>query len=195
MRRLIRILLGTFCLSLLLGNSNCSNNNNASNSPQSVTSIVIEDGNGNIVSNGTSAPSFAADTTIEFSVTIRNRSSSTQTYYFNSSEQSNFAVVEANTADVVWNADNGQTPTTGFTSFTLTSGQSQTITVSWNQEDDAGNQVAAGNYEVLGGFTVYNLTGAGSAAANGSSMAQGQPTSAQMFPTIYVSILLPFTIQ
>jgi len=195
MRRLIRVLLGCFCLLLLLGNSNCSNNNNAADSPQSVTSIEIMDGNGNIVSNGTSAPSFAAGTTIEFSITIRNRSSSDQTYFFNTSEQSNFAVVQANTADVVWNADNGESPTTGFTSFTLTSGQSQTITVSWNQEDDGGNQVAAGNYEVLGGFTLYNLTGAGSAADNGSSMAEGQPTSSQMFPTIYRSILMPFTIQ
>ena len=195
MRRLIRALLGCFCFLLLLGNSNCSKNNNASDSPQSVTSIVIQDGNGNVVSNASTPPNFAAGATIEFSVTIRNRSADSQTYFFNTSEESNFAVVEANTADVVWNADNGTTPTTGFTSFTLTSGQSQTITVSWNQEDDAGNQVAAGNYEVLGGFTVFNLTGAGDAADNGSSMAEGQPTSAQMFPTIYVSILQPFTIQ
>lgn len=195
MRRLIRILLGCSCLLLLLGNSNCSNNNNAADSPQSVTSIEIMDGNGNIVSNGTSAPSFAAGATIEFSITIRNRSADTQTYFFNTSEESNFAVVEANTADAIWNQDDNENPASGFVSFTLTSGQSETVTVSWNQEDDSGNQVAAGNYEVLGGFTVYNLTGAGSAANNSDSMAEGQPTSAQMFPSIYRSILLPFTIQ
>jgi hypothetical protein len=195
MRRLTRLLLGTLAVLLLLGNNNCSTDNNAADSPQAVTSIVIQDGNGNVVSNASTAPIFTAGATIEFSVTIRNRSSVTQTYWFNTSEESNFAVVPADTADVVWNADTGETPTTGFTSFTLTSGQSQTITVTWNQEDDAGDQVAAGNYEVMGGFTVYNTLGAGSAADNSSSMAEGQPTSAQMFPSIYRSILMPFTIQ
>jgi len=102
---------------------------------------------------------------------------------------------QANTADVVWNSDNGTTPTTGFTSITLTSGQSQSITFTWNQTDDSGNQLAAGNYEVMGGFTVYNTAGAGSAAANGDSMVAGQPTAKELFPTVYRSILLPFTLQ
>ncbi|HEV2111498.1 MAG TPA: BsuPI-related putative proteinase inhibitor [Gammaproteobacteria bacterium] len=197
MHRLIRILCVLSAAALLLGNSNCSKNS-ASDAPQYVTDIEIQDGSGNVVSTGntTSAPSFAAGATIEFTVTVRNRSTATQTLFFNSSEQSNFAVVQQGTADVVWNSDNGVTPDkSAFTSFTLTSGQTKSVTFSWDQKDDAGNQLAAGNYEVLGGFTVYNTAGAGSAAANGDSMAEGQPTATQMFPTVYRSILLSFTIQ
>jgi len=196
MRRLMRILCILSAAALLLGNSNCSKNN-SSDAPQFVTSIDIADGSGNVVSSGnSSAPSFAAGVNIEFTVIIRNRSTTTQTVFFNSSEQSNFAVVQSGSADVVWNSDSGVTPdTSAFTSFTLTAGQTHSVTFTWNQQDDASNQVAAGDYEVLGGFTVYNTAGAGSAAANGDSMAEGQPTAAQMFPTVYRSILLPFTIQ
>ena len=195
MRRLIRLLCLLSAAALLLGNSNCSKNN-ASDAPQFVTNIEIADASGNVVSTGNStAPTFTSGTNIQFIVNVRNRSGSSQTLWFNTSEQTNFAVVNADTADVVWNSDNGVTPTSSFTSITLTSGQSTSITFTWNQKDDAGNQVAAGNYEVLGGFTVYNLAGAGSAAANGDSMATGQPTAAQMFPTVYRSILLPFTVK
>lgn len=196
MRRLLRLLALTSAALLLLGNSNCSQKNNASDAPQFVTSIVIEDANGNVVSGGNAtAPSFVTGVNIEFSITVRNRSTTSQTLFFNSNEESNFAVVNNGTADVIWNADNGQTPNTNSpATITLTPGQSQTITVTWNQEDDAGNQVAVGSYEVLGGFTVYNITGLGSAADNGNSMAEGQPTAAQMFPSVYRSIILPFTI-
>ncbi len=195
MRRLIRLLCLLSATVLLLGNSNCSQtSNDASDAPQFVTNIEIEDGSGNLVSTGSTPPSFVAGTNIEFTITIRNRSTASQTVWFNTGEQSNFAVVEQNSADVVWNSDNGETPSSGFTSFTLTPGQTETVNITWNQEDDSGNQLAVGNYEVLGGFTVYNLVGAGSAAANGDSMAEGQPTAAEMFPSVYRSILLPFTI-
>lgn len=195
-RRLIRLLLAVTALLLLLGNSNCSQKNSASDAPHFVTDIAIEDVNNNVVSGPTvTTPSFVAGTTINFVVTIRNRSTTSQTLWFNTSEESNFAVVQEGTADVVWNADDGLNPTTGFTSFTLTAGQSKTVSFTWDQTDDSGNQLAAGNYEVLGGFTVFNTAGAGAAAANGDSMAEGQPTSAQMFPSVYRSILVPFTIQ
>ena len=69
-----------------------------------------------------------------------------------------------------------------------------TARVAWSMAQAEGNQVAVGSYELLGGFTVYNTTGLGSAADNGNSMAEGQPTAAQMFPSVYRSIILPFTI-
>ena len=196
MRRLLRLLALTSATLLLLGTSNCAQNNNASDAPQFVTGIVIEDANGNVVSSGNStAPSFVTGVNIEFSITVRNRSTTTQTLFFNSNEENNFAVVNNGSADVIWNSDNGQTPDTSSpATITLTPGQSQTFTVTWNQQDDAGNQVAVGSYEVLGGFTVYNTAGLGSAADNGNSMAEGQPTAAQMFPSVYRSIILPFTI-
>jgi len=195
MRRLFRLLALISATLLLLGNSNCTKNN-SSDAPQFVTGIVIEDGNGNVVSSGNSTPpSFVTGANIEFSVTVRNRSTISQTLFFKSSEKTNFAVVNSGSADVIWNSDNGQTPdTSNPATITLTPGQSQSFTVTWNQQDDSGNQVAVGNYEVLGGFTVYNTAGLGAAADNGSSMAEGQPTAAQMFPSIYRSIILPFTI-
>jgi hypothetical protein len=197
MRRLLRLLALTSTTLLLLGNSNCTKNN-ASDAPQFVTSILIADANGNIVSTddgNSTPPSFVSGVNIEFTLTVRNRSTTTQTLFFKSSEKDNFAVVNSGTADVVWNSDNGQTPDTANpATITLTAGQSQSFTFTWNQQGDSGNQVAVGSYEVLGGFTVYNTAGLGSAADNGSSMVEGQPTAAQMFPTVYRSIMLPFTI-
>ena len=55
--------------------------------------------------------------------------------------------------------------------------------------------MASGDYEVIGGFTVFNTTGPGSSADSGNSMATGAPTSDQMFPTVFRSTLAPFTIQ
>ncbi|HEU5399238.1 MAG TPA: hypothetical protein VFV77_08140 [Gammaproteobacteria bacterium] len=209
MRRLVRLLAALFAVSLLLGNSNCSKNN-ASDAPQFVTTLQVENSSGQ-VSGG-----FSQGDTVNLVLTIRNRSSSSQTLFFNSSEFANFAVVNAGTADVVWTCDGDvagiaaatctttgslTTPSTGssgsgsFVQIDFAAFQSRTITFTWTGLDNNGNQLAKGSYEVLGGFTVYNTAGPGSAADNGSSMAEAQPTAAQMFPTVYRSVLLPFTIQ
>lgn len=205
MRRLLRLLAALFAVSLLLGNSNCSKNN-ASDAPQFVTTLQIENSSGQ-VSGG-----FSQGNTINLVLTIRNRSDTAQTLFFNSSEFANFAVVQAGTADVVWSCDGdaagiaAATCTTtgslttssgngGFVQISLAAFQSRTITFTWTGLNNNGDQLAKGSYEVLGGFTVYNTAGAGSAADNGNSMAEGQPTASQMFPTVYRSILLPFTIQ
>lgn len=204
-RRLTRLLLGLTAVLLLLGNSNCSQNN-ASAAPQFVTTLQVENSSG-LVSGG-----FAPGDTVNLVLTIRNRSASAQNLFFNTSEFANFAVVDAGTASVVWACDSdaastspatcttGSSPTvsssgSGFVQINLPAFQSQTITFTWTGLDNNGSQLATGNYEVLGGFTVYNTAGPGSAAANGDSMAEGLPTAAQMFPSVYRSILLPFTIQ
>ncbi len=205
MRRLFRFLCLLSAAALLLGNSNCTQNN-SSDAPQFVTTLQVENSS-NQVSGG-----FSQGDTVNLVLSIRNRSSSAQTLFFNSSEFANFAVVQAGTADVVWSCDGDAssvtTPTctttgnlttssssSGFVQIAFTAFQTQTITFTWTGLDNNGNQLAKGSYEVLGGFTVYNTAGPGSAAANGNSMATGQPTAAQMFPTVYRSILLPFTIQ
>ena len=209
MRRLPRLLAALFAVSLLLGNSNCSKNN-ASDAPQFVTTLQVENSSG-AISGG-----FSQGDTVNLVLTIRNRSSSSQTLFFNSSEFANFAVVQAGTADVVWSCDGDiagittatctnpgglTTPSTGsgssgsFVQIDFTAFQSRTITFTWTGLNNNRDQLAKGDYEVLGGFTVYNTTGPGNAADNGSSMAEGQPTASQMFPTVYRSILLPFTIQ
>lgn len=202
MRRLIRSLVALSVLLLLLGNSNCSQNN-GSDAPQFVTSLIVEDASGLPVSGfGTGVP-------VQFVLSIRNRSSLSQTLFFNSNELINLAVVNAGTADVVWTCDkdtttachisqNLGTPVTGnsgFNQITFAAFETKTVTVTWNQTDDSAVQVGTGSYEVIGGFTVYNTAGPSGGADNGASMAQGAPTANQLFPTIYRSDLEPFSIQ
>jgi hypothetical protein len=213
MRRILRTLAALSALALLLGNSNCSKND-SSDAPQFVTSIALQD------SSGQPTTVFAKGDTVQFVITIRNRTAQAQTLFFNSDELLNLAVVDAGSASVVWTCDNDTTtacligsnlgtPSTsgsGFNEIDFKAFETKTVTVTWNQTDDSGAQVPArgsitdagnttGKYEVLGGFTVYNTTGPGDAADNGSSMAQGAPTAAQMFPSVYRSVLTPFTIQ
>lgn len=200
MRRVSRYLAGSLTLLLLLGSTNCHNNNSA-DAPQFVTSLQVENSSG-LVSSG-----FAPGDTIELVLTIRNRGSSTQSLFFNTSEFANFAVVDAGTATVIWNCDNDPTtctttgsittPSAGGSSFVeidFAAFQTQTITFTWTGLDNNGNQLSAGNYEVMGGFTVYNTTGPGDSADNGDSMAEGAPTSGQLFPSVYRSDLIPFSI-
>ncbi|HEY1992099.1 MAG TPA: hypothetical protein VGH71_06515 [Gammaproteobacteria bacterium] len=209
MRVVIRMVLGLSAAALLLGASNCSKNSSSS-APQFVTTLQVENASG-LVSGG-----FPQGQPVTLVLTIRNRTNAAQTLFFNSSEFANFAVVQAGTADVVWTCDGDSssltTPTcttTGsittastasssggdFVQIDFTAFQSQTITFTWTGLDNNGNQLPRGDYEVMGGFTVYNTTGPGGAADNGSSMAEGPPTSGQMFPSVYRSTLSAFTTQ
>jgi len=203
MQRLFRLVAVSFTLMLLLGNSNCSKNTDA-DAPQFVTTLQVEDSSG-LVSSG-----FAQGSTINLVLTVRNRRASAQVLYFNTGEFSNFAVVDAGTSSVEWNCDTTATgstcspsgtittpatSSTGFVQINLAAFQSKTITFSWNQIGNGSVQLAAGNYEVIGGFTVFNTTGPGNAADNGNSMAEGGPTANQLFPSVYRSTLIPFTIQ
>lgn len=212
MRCLIRPIAALFCAALLLGNTNC-NKNSDSSAPQFVTSLSVQDINGNPSS------AFAQGNPIKFVLSIRNRSNTAQTLFFNSSELANFVVVDAGSATVEWTCDGGSaaacvlTPGSlgvpsasgsGFFEIDLAAFQTVTLTATWDQTDDNGAQVpvvpanpggsTVGKYEVFGGFTVYNTTGPGDAADNGNSMAVGPPTSDQMFPTVYRSTLQSFTI-
>ena len=208
MRRLIRLLFAIVSVMLLLGATNCSQTSN-SDAPQFVTTLQVEN-------SGVPSSSFAQGDTISLVLTIRNRTDATQSLFFNSSEFANFAAVNAGTATVVWTCDGDSssvtaatctdtanptvastgTSTSGgnFVQINFTAFQTQTITFTWTGLDNNGNKLAVGDYEVFGGFTLYNTTGPGSAADNGSSMAEGPPTAKQMFPTVYISTLVPFTI-
>jgi hypothetical protein len=197
MRRLLRYLAALCALLLLLGNNNCSKNN-AADTPQFVTSVTLED------TNNLPASVFATGATIQLVLSIRNRSTAAQKLFFNSSEECNFAVVDEGTSTVEWTDDNTGTPSSecvisgsssSFGELDFTAGETKTLVVSWNQQDDNGNQLSTGNYEVIGGFTVYNTTGTGGAADTGNSMSIGPPTASQLFPTVYRSNLVPLTIQ
>jgi flagellar hook assembly protein FlgD len=202
---LFRLVAGITIALWLLGASDCTQNSN-SDAPQFVTTLQVED------SSAVASTSFAQGQPISLVLTIRNRTDTTQTLYFNTTEAANLAAVDAGTATVIWNCDNdtttscvaGSTPNTAstatssssgaFTQITLAAFQSQTVTFTWNGNDNNGNELPVGNYEVLGGFTVYNTTGPGDAADNGSSMAEGVPTATQLFPSVYISTLSPFSI-
>lgn len=216
MRRLIRLATLVVAAGFLLGASNCSKNND-SDAPQFVTTLQVENTSGQVVG------AFAQGDSVNLVLTIRSRSATAQILYFNSSEFANFAVVNAGTATVVWACDSDAstvtTPTcttTGTLTTASTTGggfvqidfapfQTRTITYTWTGLDNNGAQVptvptnpgtsTVGQYEVLGGFTVFNTTGPGTAVDNGSSMAQGGPTAKQLFPTVYISTLVPFSIQ
>ncbi|HSN16810.1 MAG TPA: hypothetical protein VLV87_01255 [Gammaproteobacteria bacterium] len=217
MRVVIRTVLGLSAVALLLGASNCTKNN-ASDAPQFVTTLTVED------ISGQTSTAFARGQTIQFVLTIRSRSVQSQSLFFNSSELLNLAVVDLGTASVVWTCDGDASSVTtpsctindnglgkpasggsGFNEMDFAPFETKTVTVTWNQANNAGNQVAGndggtaitdttGKYEVMGGFTVYNTKGPGNAADNGSSMAEGAPTAGQLFPSVYRSTLSPFTI-
>jgi len=196
-RRSFRYLVGSFTLLMLLGSSNCTQNN-SSDSPQFVTNLAVDDVNNNPSS------AFATGATINFVLSIRNRSNTTQTLFFNSSEECNLAVVDAGTATVEWTDDHsgasssvctGSGSSSSFGELSFKAGETKTFTVSWDQADNSGKPIATGDYEVMGGFTVYNTAGAGSAADNGNSMSIGSPAASQLFPTVYRSDLIPFTVQ
>ena len=207
MQRLFRAVAFVTLALWLLGASNCSQTNN-SDAPQFVTTLQVEN-------SGVPSSSFAQGDSISLVLTIRNRTNTAQTLFFNSSEFANFAAVDAGTATVVWTCDGDSSsiaatcadtanPTTAsigtsssggsFVQINFTAFQTQTVTFTWTGLDNNGDKLAVGSYEVFGGFTVYNTTGPGNAVNNGSSMAQGSPTAKQMFPSVYISTLVPFTI-
>jgi hypothetical protein len=207
MQRLFRAVAAVSIALWLLGASNCSQTNDAG-APQFVTTLQVQN-------SGVAASSFAQGDPISLVLSIRNRTNGNLSLFFNSSEFANFAAVNAGTATVVWTCDgdssgvaatctsatNPTTPSTAtsssggsFVQIDFTPFQTQTITFTWTGLDNSGNKLAVGNYEVFGGFTVYNTAGPGSAADNGSSMAQGPPAAKQMFPTVYISTLAPFTV-
>jgi hypothetical protein len=214
MQRLFRLIgLSTIAL-WLLGATNCAKNSDA-NAPQFVTTLTVQN------SAGQPTVSFAQGDTVQFLLSIHNRSNQAQKLFFNSDEVLNLAVVDAGTATVIWTCDNSNTSSntacvigtslgtpsssgSGFNEIDFQPFETKTVTVTWDQTDDNGAQVpvvptnpgtsTVGQYEVMGGFTVFNTTGAGSAADNGDSMAEGPPTAAQLFPSVYRSTLSAFTV-
>jgi hypothetical protein len=214
-RGLIRLVFAIVAVAMLLGASTCTKNSD-SDAPQFVTTLTVEN------TSGQPSASFAQGETIQFVLTIRNRSNQPQSLFFNSDELLNLAVVDTGTATVEWTCDNttatasttactigtnlgtASTSGSGFNEIDFAAFETKTVTVTWDQTDDNGAQVpvvptnpgtsTVGQYEVMGGFTVFNTAGPGSAADNGSSMAEGPPTASQLFPSVYRSTLVTFTI-
>ena len=193
--RLIRIVGVAVCAALLLGATQCqssSSNGIGPDGPVFVTTLAVEDANGVLSS------TFSSGETIQFVLSVRNRSSSSQTLAFNTSQQSNFAVLHSGTATEVWTWSLGQSFSQSTTSLTIAAGQTQTFTVTWNQTDDNKQLVPSGAYEVIAGLTSTNGSSSASSSTSSAStlcMPTGIPTSGQLAPSVYISTLTLFTIQ
>jgi len=88
----------------------------------------------------------------------------------------------------------GQTLTT----LTWQPDETKTFTVTWNQVSDGNQLVAAGNYEAIAGLTCANSSSSSSSSSSSTAnncMPTGVPGSGNLVPSVYVSTLVPFTVQ
>jgi len=190
--RVIHIAGVVVCAALLLGATQCqssSTNGIGPDGPVFVTTLAVEDANGNLAS------TFLPAQPIQFVVSVRNRSSSSQTISFSTAQQYNFVVLDSGTATEVWTWSLGQSFSQNATSLTFQAGQTQTFSFTWTQVNDSGQAVANGSYEVIGGLTCTNGSSSSSSSASTTCMPTGIPTSVQLAPSVYISTLVPFTIQ
>lgn len=180
------------CAAILLGNTHCQSNTNGGIGPEGpnfVTTLAVEDANGNITG------SFSSGQQIQFVLSVRNRSSSSQTIPFNTAQQVNFAVLDSGSATEVWTWSLSQTFAQSTSSLTLAAGQTRTFTVLWSQTSDSGQLVAGGNYEALGGVTCNYSSSSSNSSVSTTCMPSGAPTSSDLVPSVYISTLVPFNIQ
>ncbi|MBU6422294.1 MAG: hypothetical protein KGL98_10245 [Gammaproteobacteria bacterium] len=194
-RRLIHVAGLSLIAAALLGASQCgktSNNGVGPNGALFVTTLAVEDANGN------AAGSFTPGQQIQFVLSVRNRSTSSQTVSFNTSEQSNFAVFESGTATEVWTWSLGQVFGQTATTLTWQPGETRTFTVTWSQVNDSNQLVSPGNYEAMAGLACVN-SGSSSSSSSSSTANNCMPTavpgSGDLVPSVYVSTLVPFTVQ
>jgi Intracellular proteinase inhibitor len=195
--RIIRITGIMLCATLLLGASlsqcqTSTTNGIGSDGPIFVTSLAVEDASGNAVS------TFNSGDPITFVLSVRNRSSSSQTISFNTAQQYNFEVVDSGTATEVWTWSLGQSISPSTSSLTFQAGETQTFTVTWDQVNDNNQLVPTGPYEAIGGVTCNNSSSSSSSSTTSASincMPTGIATSDQLAPSVFISTLVPFTIQ
>lgn len=100
---------------------------------------------------GEIADRFSRLTPIQMTLSVRNRLDETVEVEFDTTRISDFVVVEENTDDVVWkwSDDQGPFPASDIP-LEFAPGETQSFTVTWNQEDEDGDQVRVGTYEARG---------------------------------------------
>ena len=130
-------------------------------------------------------------------LSVRNRSSSDQTISFNTAQQYNFEVVDSGTATEVWTWSLAQSFSQSTSRLTLQAGETESFTVTWDTVNDTDQLVPAGMYEAIGGLTCTNSSSSSSSSASASiaCMPAGIATSDQLAPTVFISTLVPLTIQ
>lgn len=200
MRLLSRLPAILLCVGLLLGNTQCQQGNSSSSgsggSATFVTSMAVEN------ANGIPTTSFASGESIQFVLSVRNRTDMPQTITSQVCvSQFDTAVVTAGTANVVFNG-----PVPGMQCMAISldgvpmsfaANETKTFTVIWNQTDLAGGLAVPGNYEVMGGVVCWNPPSNGSPAGYDTvnCMAPSVPAPQELTPTQYRSALVAFTIQ
>lgn len=200
MRLLLRFAGIILCAGLVLGNTQCQQNNSSSGdsdgSPTFVTTLAVES------AHGIPTTSFASGESIQFVLSVHNRTNMPQTITTQVCvSQFDIAVVTAGTANVVFNG-----PVPGMQCMAISldgvpmnfaANETKTFTVMWNQTGLAGQPVAPGNYEVMGGVVCWNPPSNGQSAgyATVNCMAPGVPAPQELTPTQYRSDLVAFTIQ
>ncbi|HKS93470.1 MAG TPA: hypothetical protein VJS16_02300 [Gammaproteobacteria bacterium] len=200
MRLLLRFAGIILCAGLVLGNTQCQQNNSSSGdsdgSPTFVTTLAVES------AHGIPTTSFTSGESIQFVLSVHNRTNMPQTITTQVCvSQFDIAVVTAGTANVVFNG-----PVPGMQCMAISldgvpmnfaANETKTFTVMWNQTGLAGQPVAPGNYEVMGGVVCWNPPSNGQSAgyATVNCMAPGVPAPQELTPTQYRSDLVAFTIQ
>ncbi|MGH8281434.1 MAG: BsuPI-related putative proteinase inhibitor [Gammaproteobacteria bacterium] len=186
----------TLVAAALLGSTQCQNNNNngvGPNGPNFVTTLAVEDASGNAASN------FSPGKQIQFVLSVRNRSTTSQTISFNTAQQYNFVVLNSGSATEVWTWALSRSFAQTTSSLTIPAGQTQTFTVVWDQMPDNSSQlVPSGNYEAIAGLTCVNSSSSSSSSPSSAAnncMPTGVPGSGDLVPSVYISTLVPFTIQ
>lgn len=176
---------------MLLGTTQCQTTSNGvgSNGPDFVTTLAIENTNGTVVN------TFTLGQPLQFVLSVRNRSSSSQTLSFNTSQQYNFTVLESGSATEVWTWSLTQVFSQATTSLSIPSGQTDNFSVTWNQLNDSDQAVSGGSYEVIGGVTCVGNSSSSTSSASNDCMPAGVPAADQLAPSVYISTLVPFTIE
>lgn len=112
--------------------------------PTFVADLTLRNAAGNV------DDEFAPGETITLELTVRNRSDLEAVLEFTSGQQFDFAVLDSGTSRVRWKWSRGKAFTQANSELVFAPDQTRTITVQWDQRDDAGLPVAPGNYEARG---------------------------------------------
>jgi hypothetical protein len=151
--RRVATLVGIFviCAGTASSNRSCSfgssdDSGDGGDDPTFVTTLQLQDNEGNVTN------SFQRGESIQMILTVRNRRDTTETIEFTDSRQSDFLVVRENSSGIVWQlSEESAAPSPGPTTLELGPGETETITISWDQtESDSGDPVRVGTYEARG---------------------------------------------
>lgn len=116
------------------------------NSPDFVTELQLQDDAGLITD------TFEQGESITLVLTVRNRLNSTATVEFSDARTYDFVVVNENSSTVrwKWSTANGPSATQPALPLEFAPYETKTFTFTWDQRDDAGVQLARGDYEARG---------------------------------------------